>query len=60
MAANSLAVKQVPIVPREVFDRLSRVHRAVLLVMEQDGDVRIGSEGQGKEMNPAPHRGAPL
>lgn len=47
MAANSLTVKRVPIISREAFDRLSRVHRAVLLVMEEEGEVRIESEMLG-------------
>ncbi|MDK2989853.1 MAG: hypothetical protein PWR16_1382 [Methanoculleus sp.] len=61
MAQNSLhpAAKQVQIVPREVFDRLPRVHRAVLLVMEQDGEVQIGPPEQGEGKSPAQQRGEP-
>lgn len=38
---------QVPIILRKTFDGLPRVHRAVLLLMEQDGEVRITSDIPG-------------
>ena len=38
---------QVPIISREIFDRLSRIHRAALLLMAQDGEVRIEPEMVG-------------
>jgi len=33
--------RQVPFILRKTFDGLPRVHRAVLLLMEQDGEVVI-------------------
>jgi len=36
----------LPVISRETFDRLSRIHRAVLLLMAEDGEIRIVEEGE--------------
>ena len=51
---------RVPVIHKDTFDRLSRVQRATLLVMQEYGEVTIVNdvheEERGKEQNPAPRR----
>lgn len=49
---------QGPIISREVFDRLSRIHKAALLVMQESGEVRIEESTERGEQTPAQQRWA--